>query len=99
MEEGHPLQAPCKDTLTIPLLYDSNCIAPPSCSTAGLIYSSNTSIIFLSTSPFGVLLSSVIFLLRIVFSSSIYFFIKSLNSILISSQLTFSFFVNQRDLN
>jgi hypothetical protein len=36
--EGHPLQAPFKFTVTVFPTNDSNVIAPPSDSTAGLMY-------------------------------------------------------------
>ena len=48
VDEGHPLHAPFNDTVTLPLLNDSKSIAPPSCSTAGFIYSSKIFLIFSS---------------------------------------------------
>ena len=96
VDEGHPLHAPFNDTVTLPLLNDSKSIAPPSCSTAGFIYSSKIFLIFSSIlfdfdSDFT---DDCFFVLDIIsFSSSIYFFIKSLKSYLISSQENFSLFV------
>ena len=50
LEEGQPLHAPFKTTLTIPSENESNSIAPPSPSTAGLMYSSKIWIISFSSS-------------------------------------------------
>ena len=57
VEEGHPLQAPCKTTLTNFFLgsYESNKILPPSDETAGFMYSSKIEIIFSEVSSKSIL--------------------------------------------
>ena len=55
-ELGHPEQLPWSSTVTRPLLNDLNFISPPSLATAGLIFVSNTSFIFDTTSSSSSLL-------------------------------------------